>query len=60
MNKLALALLAASLPLFGADEALPSVETVYSHFIAATGGKLPMKPGTDWWSTPLSILQSRV
>jgi uncharacterized protein DUF620 len=39
MNKLALALLAASLPLFGADEALPSVETVYNHFIAATGGK---------------------
>ena len=39
MNKLALALLAASLPIFGADEALPSVETVYSHFIAATGGK---------------------
>src|SRR5579862_8671420 len=42
MNKLALALLAASLPLtplFGADEALPSVETVYNHYIAATGGK---------------------
>ena len=39
MNKLALALLAASLPLFGADEALPSVEVVYNHFIAATGGK---------------------
>src|SRR5579863_126946 len=39
MNKLALALVAASLPLFGADEALPSVETVYSRFIAATGGK---------------------
>jgi hypothetical protein len=39
MNKLALAVLAASLPLFGADEALPSVETVYNHFIAATGGK---------------------
>jgi hypothetical protein len=45
MNKLALALLAASLtslaslPMFGADEALPSVETVYNHFIAATGGK---------------------
>ena len=39
MNKLALALLAASLPIFGADEALPSVETVYNHFIAATGGK---------------------
>jgi hypothetical protein len=42
MNKLALALLAASLPLtplFGADEALPSVEAVYNHYIAATGGK---------------------
>jgi len=39
MNKLALALLAAFLPLFGADEALPSVETVYNHFVAATGGK---------------------
>src|ERR1700733_1002085 len=38
-NKLALALLAASVPLFAADEALPSVETVMSHFIAATGGK---------------------
>jgi hypothetical protein len=38
-NKLALALLAASLPLFAADEALPSVETVMNHFIAATGGK---------------------
>lgn len=39
MNKLALALLAAFLPLFGADEALPSTETVIDHFIAATGGK---------------------
>jgi hypothetical protein len=39
MNKLALALLTVSLPLFGADEALPSVETVIDHFIAATGGK---------------------
>ncbi len=39
MNKLALALLAAFLPLLGADEALPSVETVIDHFIAATGGK---------------------
>src|ERR1700689_3227887 len=38
-NKLALALLAASVPLFAADEALPSVETVMNHFIAATGGK---------------------
>jgi hypothetical protein len=38
-NKLALALLAASLPLFGADEALPGVQPVIDHFIAATGGK---------------------
>jgi Protein of unknown function (DUF620) len=38
MNKLALALLAA-VPLFGADEALPSVDSIYSHFVAATGGK---------------------
>src|ERR1700744_5764265 len=38
-NKLALALFASSLPLFAADEALPSVETVMNHFIAATGGK---------------------
>lgn len=38
VNKLALALLAA-LPLCGADEALPSVESVMNHFIAATGGK---------------------
>ncbi len=38
-NKLALALLAASLPLFAADEALPSVEAVMNHFVAATGGK---------------------
>jgi Protein of unknown function (DUF620) len=38
-NRLALALLAASVPLFAADEALPSVETVMNHFIAATGGK---------------------
>ena len=45
MNKVAHALLAISLPLaflpgmFGADEGLPSVEAVYNHFIAATGGK---------------------
>jgi hypothetical protein len=39
MNKLALALLAASLPLLGADEALPSVQTVIDHWIAATGGR---------------------
>jgi hypothetical protein len=38
MTKLALVLLAA-FRLFGADEALPSVETVYNHFIAATGGR---------------------
>lgn len=38
MNKLTLALVAVSLPLFGADEKLPSVETVMNHFIAATGG----------------------
>jgi hypothetical protein len=46
MHKSTLALLAASLPLaiaswpmFAADEALPSVDAVVSHFIAATGGK---------------------
>jgi hypothetical protein len=39
MNKLVLALVAASLPSFGADEALPSVQMVYDHFIAATGGR---------------------
>ncbi len=38
-NKLVLALLAASLPLFGADDALPGVQSVIDHFIAATGGK---------------------
>jgi len=38
LNQLAIALLAA-LPLCGADEALPSVETVMNHFVAATGGK---------------------
>ncbi len=38
MKKLALVLLAA-VPLLGADEALPSVQAVYDHFIAATGGK---------------------
>src|SRR5271155_1179661 len=39
MNKLALALLAASLPLLGADAALPSVQTVMDHWIAVTGGR---------------------
>lgn len=39
MHKLSLALLAVSLPVFGADEALPSAQTVIDHFIAATGGK---------------------
>jgi hypothetical protein len=39
MNKLAFALLAASLPLLGADEALPSVQAVLDHWIAATGGR---------------------
>ncbi|MGP0074576.1 MAG: DUF620 domain-containing protein [Bryobacteraceae bacterium] len=46
MKRPTLALLAASLPLvlvprpaFGADEALPSVDAVINHFIAATGGK---------------------
>jgi hypothetical protein len=38
LNKLTLALMAA-LPLLSADETPPSVETVMSHFIAATGGK---------------------
>jgi hypothetical protein len=33
------ALLAASLPLLGADEALPSVQAVMDHWIAATGGR---------------------
>jgi Protein of unknown function (DUF620) len=39
MYKLALALMAASLPLLGADEALPSVDSVINHYIAVTGGK---------------------
>jgi hypothetical protein len=39
MNKLALALLAASLPLLAADAPLPSVQTVMDHWIAATGGR---------------------
>jgi hypothetical protein len=44
MKKLALALLAAFLtvcaaPVFAQNEALPSVETVMNHFIAATGGR---------------------
>src|SRR6202161_4688985 len=38
MNKLALVVLAA-VPLFGADDALPSIDAVYNHFVAATGGK---------------------
>jgi hypothetical protein len=39
MNRLALALLAASFPLLGADAPLPSVQAVMDHFIAATGGR---------------------
>jgi hypothetical protein len=39
MNKLALGLLAAALPLLGADAALPSVQTVMDHWISATGGR---------------------
>jgi len=49
MNKLAVALLAAflplaslplaSVPMLGADEGLPSVDIVVNHFLAATGGK---------------------
>jgi hypothetical protein len=39
MNKPALALLIASFPLLGADAALPSVQTVLDHWIAATGGR---------------------
>jgi hypothetical protein len=39
MNKLALALLAASLPLLGADDALPGIQTVLDHWISATGGR---------------------
>jgi hypothetical protein len=39
MNKLALALLAASFPLLAADEALPGVQAVLDHWIAATGGR---------------------
>src|SRR5579862_5086137 len=39
MNRLALALIAASFPLLGADEPLPSVQTVMDHFITATGGR---------------------
>jgi hypothetical protein len=38
MNKLGFALLAASLPLLGAD-ALPSIQTVLDHWISATGGR---------------------
>jgi hypothetical protein len=39
MNRLTIALLAAFVPLFGADDALPDVDAVISHFISATGGK---------------------
>jgi hypothetical protein len=39
MNRLALALLAASFPLLGADAPLPSVQSVVDHWIAATGGR---------------------
>ena len=39
MNRYTLALLAASFPLLGADEPLPSVETVMDHLIDATGGR---------------------
>ncbi len=38
MNKLGFAILAASLPLLGAD-ALPSAQAVLDHWIAATGGR---------------------
>ncbi len=39
MSKLALALLAASLPVFCADEALPTAETIMNHWLEASGGK---------------------
>ena len=39
MNRFALALLAASFPLLAAEEALPSVQTVMDHWIAASGGR---------------------
>jgi len=39
MNKLVFAILAVFLPLQGADEALPSVQAVMDHWIAATGGR---------------------
>src|ERR1700730_15975842 len=39
MNKLALALLFSSVPLFCADEALPNAETVLDRSIEVTGGK---------------------
>jgi hypothetical protein len=39
MNKLLLVLLSVCVPLWCADEALPSVDTVINHFITATGGK---------------------
>lgn len=39
MNRYTLALLAASFPLLGADEPLPSAQTVIDHWITATGGR---------------------
>src|SRR5271170_6691069 len=39
MNRYTLALLAASFPLLGADEPLPSAQTVMDHWIEATGGR---------------------
>jgi hypothetical protein len=39
MNRMTLALLAASFPLLAADEPLPSVQTVVDHWISATGGR---------------------
>jgi len=39
MNKLLLTVLAASLPLFCADEALPKADTILDHYVEVTGGK---------------------
>jgi hypothetical protein len=39
MSKLVLVLLAASLPVFCADEALPSAEAVLNHWLEASGGR---------------------
>ena len=39
MNKLALALLVASAPIFAADEALPKADTILDHFVEVVGGK---------------------